>query len=280
MTRRLTTNPLYFQILFLLSGLFAMGQDRIIDFKSNFIGQRKIRIYLPEDYDEAKRRYPVIYMNDAQNLFDAKTSYAGEWRIDETLDSLNAQVIVVGIDHGNEKRLSELTPFANPEHGGGQGAKYVNFLIDELMPRINRDYRTRRSRKHTAIGGSSLGALISWYAVLEHPRKFGKAILFSPSLWYTDDIFRITEKQKRIRTKTYILAGDSESKGMVPDVERLVDLLSARMRPSDYKLTVVKGGQHNEKLWATSFAKAYLWVFEKRRKSTRGAAELYGATAE
>ncbi len=252
------------KILIFLIVLFqaSFAQDRTFTVTSDALGERKIRVHLPEDYDETNRRYPVIYLHDAQNLFDAKASFAGEWRVDETLDSLDAKVIVVGIEHGNDKRLMELTPYPNPEHGGGGGKPYVDFIVNELMPRIDRDFRTRRGRRHTAIGGSSLGALMSWYAVLEHPRIFGKALLFSPSLWYSDDIYLLTQKQKRIRARTYLLVGDSESKGMVPDAQRLVNMLQPRMRAGDLKFTIVPGGKHNEKLWAASFAKAYLWLFE------------------
>ncbi len=247
--------------LLLLSPVIASAQDRIFKMKSDFIGERSIRIHLPENYDESRKRYPVLYMHDAQNLFDAKTSFAGEWRVDETLDSLDAQVIVVGIDHGDSRRIDELTPFANTEHGGGKGKQYLDFLIKELMPRVESDFRTKCGRRNTAIGGSSLGALISLYAVLEHPDKFGKALIFSPSLWFTDDIFKLAESAKRIRTKTYILVGDSESKGMVPDSEKLIKILDPKMKKDDLQFTVVPGGKHNEKLWATSFAKAYLWLF-------------------
>lgn len=82
--------------------------------------KKKIWIYLPKDYDSSTKKYPVIYMHDAQNLFDAKTSYVGEWNVDETLDSINAKVIIVGIEHGGEKRIEELTPFTHPKYGGGK----------------------------------------------------------------------------------------------------------------------------------------------------------------
>ncbi len=237
------------------------AQDVVFTIDSPEIGTRKIRVHLPEDYDEQNRRYPVLYLHDAQNLFDAKTSFAGEWRVDETLDSLHAKIIVVGIDNGSEKRLDELTPYPNAKHGGGQGKNYVNFIVNTLMPKINSSFRTKTGRRNTAIGGSSLGGLISWYAALEHPGVFGKALIFSPSLWYSDDIYKLTASKKRIRTKTYLLAGDSESKGMVPEAEKLVKLIGPKMRDRDLKFTIVPGGKHNEKLWAQSFAKAYLWLF-------------------
>nr|WP_317126117.1 alpha/beta hydrolase-fold protein [Flavobacterium rhamnosiphilum] len=90
---------------------------------------KKIWVYLPENYETSKKKFSVIYMHDAQNLFDAKTSYSGEWNVDEKLDSLKAQVIVVGIEHGNDKRIDELTPFKNEKYGGGKADSYLEFIV-------------------------------------------------------------------------------------------------------------------------------------------------------
>ena len=110
---------------------------------------KKIWIYLPKKYDSAKKKYPVIYMHDAQNLFDAKTSYVGEWNIDEKLDSLNAQVIIVGIEHGNEKRIDELTPFKNAKYGGGNADNYLRFIVETLKPEIDKKYRTKINTRNS-----------------------------------------------------------------------------------------------------------------------------------
>lgn len=105
---------------------------------------KKIWIYLPEGYSAtAKKKYSVIYMHDAQNLFDKKTSFVGEWDVDEKLDSLKAQVIVVGIEHGNEKRIDELTPFKNEKYGGGKADEYVDFIVKTLKPYIDKNYQTK-----------------------------------------------------------------------------------------------------------------------------------------
>ena len=115
--------------------------------------KRKIWIYLPLDYDKSTKKYPVIYMHDGQNLFDAKTSYAGEWNVDETLDSIKAKVIVVGIENGGDKRMDELTPFKNEKHGGGNADKYLDFLVKTLKPHIDKNYRTKTSAKTLAFLG-------------------------------------------------------------------------------------------------------------------------------
>lgn len=227
-------------------------------------GPRKIWMYLPKSYaSEKKKHYPVLYLHDAQNLFDAKTSFAGEWEVDETLDSLGSDLIVVGIENGGEKRLAELTPFPNEKYGGGGADAYVDFIVKTLKPHIDRVYRTKTARRHTAIGGSSLGGLVSFYAALRHPDLFGKVLCFSPSFWFSNEIYNFAEKQDDIKMKVYFLCGDSESDDMVPDLERMSRLLDTK-RCYCEKLTnkkVVKGGKHNEKLWREGFRDAILWLF-------------------
>lgn len=226
---------------------------------------KKIWLYLPENYHASKKKFPVIYMHDGQNLFDAKTSYAGEWQVDETLDSLKAQVIVVGIEHGGDKRIDELTPYPNAKYGGGKADSYLDFVVGTLKPYIDKNYRTKPDVKHTAIFGSSLGGLVSFYAVLKYPEVFGKAGVFSPSFWYSDAIYKLMENAPKTKAKIYFLAGDSESDDddVVADVRKMQKLLGAN-RCDCLKLdksVVVKGGKHNEKMWRESFAKAYLWLF-------------------
>ena len=223
---------------------------------------KKIWVYLPENYATSKKKFSVIYMHDAQNLFDAKTSYSGEWNVDEKLDSLKAQVIVVGIEHGNNKRIDELTPFKNEKYGGGKADSYLDFIVKTLKPHIDKTYRTKTKKKNTIIMGSSLGGLTSYYSVLKHPEIFGKAGVFSPSFWYSKDIYTLTEKSKKIKSKIYFLCGDAESDDMVSDLNKMEYLLNSNrcycLNLNEKK--IVKGGQHNEKLWRDGFIKAVLWL--------------------
>ena len=106
---------------------------------------KKIWVYLPKNYKTSEKKYPVIYMHDAQNLFDKNTSFAGEWNVDETLDSLKTQAIVIGIENGNEKRLDELTPFPNEKYGGGKADDYLDFIVNTLKPYVDKNYRTKQS---------------------------------------------------------------------------------------------------------------------------------------
>lgn len=226
---------------------------------------KKIWIYLPKNYNSTQKKYPVIYMHDAQNLFDAKTSFVGEWNVDEKLDSLNAQVIVVGIEHGNEKRMEELTPYKNAKYGGGNADNYLEFIVKTLKPRIDTKYRTKTNARNTGIMGSSLGGLVSYYAILKYPEVFGKAGIFSPSFWFNrKEIIELTNTIPKLKTKIYFLCGDKEGDAdMITDLNKIDDLVSEK-RCECMKLTrkkIVKGGQHNEKLWRDGFAKAYVWLF-------------------
>lgn len=223
---------------------------------------KKIWLYLPHDYAASGKSYAVIYMHDGQNLFDAKTSAFGEWDADRVLDSLNAEVIVVGIEHGGDKRIDELTPYPHPKYGGGGADPYLDFIVKNVKPYIDNNYRTKGNRKNTIIWGSSLGGLTSYYALLKYPDVFGMAGVFSPSFWYTDDIYKLTESTRKIEGKIYFMAGDSESEDMVPDLLKMQKLLQGKNNPPKMELKIIEGGKHNEKLWRKAFAEAYLWLMK------------------
>lgn len=225
---------------------------------------RTIWVYLPEDYHKSKKRYPVVYMHDAQNLFDAKTSYAGEWEIDEYLDSLtDNESIIIGIEHGNEKRIDELTPYKHEKHGGGNGEAYLAFITETLKPFVDSWYKTKPNAEHTTLFGSSLGGLISFYGVIKYPETFGKAGVFSPSFWINPEIFDFVKSSIIPEaSKFYFLAGTDESEDMVPDQERMVALLKEKgLKDSQIESRSIKGGQHNENFWALYFSDAYQWLY-------------------
>ena len=149
---------------------------------------RRIWIYLPEGYASSNKKYPVLYMHDGQNLFDEATGPFGEWGVDEALDTLgphHKELIVVGIDNGAEKRLNEYSPYDMEKYGKGEGDQYVDFLVKTLKPFIDKHYRTKKDDDNTFIAGSSMGGLISFYAILKYPKVFGAAGVFSPAFWIT-----------------------------------------------------------------------------------------------
>ena len=227
--------------------------------------KKKIWVYLPLNYEKSNKKYPVIYMHDAQNLFDKTASYAGEWNIDETLDSLKAKVIIIGIEHGNEKRIDELTPYKNEKHGGGNANAYLEFIVKTLKPHVDTKYRTKTNAKNTGIFGSSLGGLVSFYAALQYPEVFGKVGCFSPAFWINKkEIFQKMEDIPKFNTKIYLLCGDKEDDGtMVSDMKEMETLINSKRCECKKlnKSVIVKEGKHNEKLWRNAFAKAYLWLF-------------------
>jgi predicted alpha/beta superfamily hydrolase len=234
---------------------------------------RRIWIYFPPDYETSGINYPVLYMHDGQNLFDASTSFAGEWKVDETLNNLASQgkrvPIVVGIDNGSE-RIAEYTPWINPQYGGGDGDKYMQFIVETLKPYIDQHYHTLPDRENTGIMGSSLGGLISHYGSIKYQETFSKAGLFSPSYWFSDNVWSFTHNTgKQHDMRFYQLCGSSEgsnqaeSDEMVSEMKRMNDsLVKIGFKQEDIYNKVVPGGQHNEKLWREAFSEAYLWLFE------------------
>ena len=231
--------------------------------------ERTLRLYLPPSYEASPdRRYPVIYMHDAQNLFDDATSYAGEWRIDETLDEFarrrGFEAIVVGIDHGGEERTHELSPWSNPKYGPAQGEQYMDFIVDTVKPFVDARYRTLPDRGHTAIAGSSMGGLISHYALLRHPQVFGKAAIFSPSYWFSGEVYAQTAAHPwPAGTRAYFYIGGREGDESVPDVERMLRLLATPGRAvAEIRLHIEPEAQHDERAWRAEFPRAVAWLFD------------------
>ena len=171
--------------------------------------------------------------------------------------------LVVGIDNGGGNRLSEYTPWSNPDYGGGDGEKYIQFIVETLKPYIDQHYRTLPDRSNTALMGSSLGGLISHFGGLAYQDVFSKAGLFSPSYWYSDSIWSFTSQTgKQDDMRFYQLCGTNESAGEVGEMQQMNDsLVSTGFTQNNIFNKVVSGGQHNEKLWREAFGDAYLWLF-------------------
>ncbi len=231
---------------------------------------RRIWIYLPPDYNTAvNKRYPVFYLQDGQNLFDVATSFAGEWKVDETLNSLfnngDAGCIVVGIDNGGGSRINEYAAWRNPTYGGGEGKIYARFLVETLKPYLDANFRTKTDRLNTAIGGSSMGGLISLYAAMEYQDVFSKAAIFSPSLFFHDSVFIHPQARGRqYPMRFYFLAGQNESATLVNDVNRMTTLLrNAGFSTEEVKSVVQSDGAHAEWFWAREFGAGYQWLFRQ-----------------
>ncbi|MDO7171728.1 alpha/beta hydrolase [Mariniflexile sp. AS56] len=228
---------------------------------------RKISVYLPANYKTSGKKYPVLYMHDGQNVFDLARSYSGEWEVDETLDKLSKEhgfnIIVVAIDHGNDKRLSEYSPWSNPKYAESEGAAYIEFIVNTLKPEIDKVYRTKIAAKNTAIMGSSMGGLISHYAAIKYPHVFGKAAVFSPSFWYAKESFSFTETHATSKkVKMYYVVGGQEGENMVHDMEKMIGIMKAKKFPeANLYSKIVPNGTHSESFWKTEFEAAINWLF-------------------
>lgn len=231
--------------------------------------ERKISVYLPPNYEKSTEKYPVLYLQDGQNVFDLSTSYSGEWEVDETLNKLSKEkdlnLIVVAIDHGNDKRISEYSPWPNQKYAEAEGDEYLDFIVNTLKPEIDKTFRTKKSAKNTVIMGSSIGGLISHYAALKYPKVFGKAGVFSPSFWYSNMVITFTEKHAGLKQlKMYYLVGGQEGEGVVKDVENIVNILKNNKFPEKNVYTkIVPDGTHSESFWKSEFESAILWLFSK-----------------
>jgi metallo-beta-lactamase class B len=247
----------------------ASPQVKIIDtaFKMPQLSRtRRVWIYLPRNYAQSGKTYPVIYLNDGQNLFNEQTAAFGEWGVDECLDSLQNQLskesIIIGIDHGGDKRMTEYNPYDHQQFGKGEGKAYVDFLANTLKPYIDSKYRTMKGADYTLVGGSSMGADISLYAVFEYPNVFGGALLFSPAFSVTPSLFdAATNFKSASMPKFYFYAGGKESSSMVGDMEKMIGILQLKNRVQIRK-TVNPLGQHNEQSWRNEFPDAYRWLMK------------------
>ena len=229
---------------------------------------RTIRVYLPPDYTSSNKHYPVLYMHDAQNLFDPDTAYAGEWQVDETLDRLATDqgltFIVIGIDHGGKHRLAELSPWTNARFGEAAGEQYSDFIVKTLKPWADANYRTLPGREHTAVIGSSMGGLMSHYMALQYPQVFSKAAIFSPSYWYSDKVYTYTQQHLTLPTsRLFLLVGGKEGGDMQQDMLAMYQLTQAYGQSSKNVIAYVDAeAQHNEAFWRNWFATAVKWLFE------------------
>jgi metallo-beta-lactamase class B len=235
---------------------------------------RRIWVYLPPDYYTTTKQYPVLYMHDGQNLFDQTLSAFGEWKVDESLNTLFSQgdygIIVVGIDNGGSTRLNEYSPWINPAYGGGEGTQYMDWLEHNLKPYIDNTFRTFNIPKYTGIMGSSMGGLISQFGAIAYPQTFKKVGLLSPSFWFTDTIFQqIHTMGVQPDMKFYFVSGTTEDSSMVPLMTAMRDSVVAKgLNPARTKLLTWADGQHAEWFWSREFPAAYQWLFNDLNTAT------------
>jgi predicted alpha/beta superfamily hydrolase len=231
-------------------------------FRSRFLrNQRDLIVYTPPGYDEQpERRFPVLYLHDGQNLFDGATSFipGQDWHVGQTADyaissGLVAPLIIVGM-YNTKARIREYTPTHVPRLGGGRADRYEKFLVGEVKPFIEREYRVLSDPWNTGIGGSSLGGLVSLYLGLKDSRIFGKIAALSPSVWWNQRVIvRFAEAASpEPRPRIWLDIGTREGPRIVDDVEKFRDVLLAKgwQHGRDLHYERVEGAEHNEAAWA------------------------------
>jgi len=233
---------------------------------------RKIWALLPYDYETSNERYPVLYLQDAQNLFNEDSPY-GNWKIDKKLAVMAeyniGKIIIIAIEHGDQDRIEEYN-VGQTKLGIGEGKKYIRFITDTLKHFVDENFRTKPEREFTGIGGSSMGGLVSIYSGLMYPEVYGKLMIFSPSLWVVHklDIFNVPFYEP-LDTRIYLYAGGDESEKMVSHITKFKDILLQNHITSEnmaIHLSINKKGKHNESYWSDEFPKAIEWLFFSDKK--------------
>ena len=236
--------------------------------------RRDILVYTPGSYERGITRYPVIYMQDGQNLFDPATSFAGDWGLKAALARASRrgiEAIIVAIPNMGTARIDEYSPFEDPKAGGGHGNEYLRFLIDTVKPLVDERFRTLPDRAHTGIAGSSLGGLISLYAFFDRPDVFGFTAALSPALWFANAaIVRLAERALPPRTaaggggRIYIDVGLQEGGAHVALARKFRDTLLAKGYAAGRDLRFVEDryGKHHESAWGRRFRKALPFLLQ------------------
>jgi predicted alpha/beta superfamily hydrolase len=255
-----------------------------------FNNTRSLRVLLPPGYDAAensKKRYPVLYMLDGQNLFDACSSEVShaEWQVDETVHRLIREkaipeMIVVGVDHAGVQRAHEFLPYKdsfNPEMEEPAGTRFPDFLVKEVMPAVDGQYRTLTGHGNTALGGSSYGGVATLYALLARPQTFGYGLIESPSIWVgMGQLIRDTSPLVAVPKKVFIgFGGEEVTHG---DPEKMVqgffatvgaNFKAAGYDDSNFRYVYEQGAKHTETAWAKRLPDALKFLFADWKPSPR-----------
>ncbi|NOT06674.1 MAG: alpha/beta hydrolase [Gemmatimonadales bacterium] len=224
---------------------------------------RDITVALPPSYQAEGAGYPVVYMQDGQNLFDPAASFAGDWGLVSTLESLardDVRAIVVGIPNSGRRRRYEYSPFRDIINGGGGGDRYLAFLVETVKPLVDGSFRTRPDRAHTVIAGSSLGGLISLYGLYRYADYFGAAGVFSPALWFADGAMLDFARGMAPLSvgRIHLDVGADEGEEAVMDVRTLREILLAGGQAAGRNLSYLEeaGADHDEAAWGRRFRAA------------------------
>lgn len=230
---------------------------------------RKVWALLPYDYYNSEKSYPVLYLQDAQNLFNEGSEF-GNWEIDKKLALLaeygRGELIVIAVEHGNDSRIKEYIFDNEDVTKNAEGKKYLRFITDTLKPWIDKNYRTKKDRENTGIGGSSLGGLISIYGGFLYPEVYSKLLIFSPSLWVEpENNFPMIRFDNPYKLKVYLYGGRQEGSRMVGRI-RLFEKALKKLTVQKYfdfevRTNINDQGTHQEFYWSQEFPRAVEWLY-------------------
>lgn len=233
---------------------------------------RDLYVCTPPSYSSSRKRYPVVYMHDGQNLFDDALAFAEAWHVDEQmtrLARLGLEAIIVGIAHAGVARLDEYSPFRDRQlRGGGGGDAYLRFIVHTVKPLIDRRFRTQPGREHTGILGSSMGGLISLYAYFRRPETFGFAGVMSPAFWFAGKkIFSFVKSARFNPGRLYLDIGTAEGRVALADARRMNALLLRKGYTTGLDLLYVEdaGGNHSERAWSRRLRSALYFLLPRDR---------------
>jgi predicted alpha/beta superfamily hydrolase len=233
--------------------------------------RRDLYVYLPPGYDEGAARYPVLYLQDGQNLFDDALSFAGAWGVGEAADAaarLGYEAIIVGIANVGSVRIDEYSPFIDPRLGGGKGERYLSFLVRTVKAMIDRDFRTLSGRDHTLIGGASMGGLLALYAFFRYPDIYGAASVQSPALWFARGaVFDYVNAAPYYPGRMYLDVGRREGEGTLRNARRMRSALIEKgyVENETLKWAEDARGAHHEFAWGRRLKKALPFLLEEGR---------------
>ena len=230
---------------------------------------RKIWALLPYNYHKSNKTYPVLYLQDAQNLFNEGSPF-GNWEIDQKMSILSeygrGDLIIIAIENGHENRINEYILDSDSIANNAEGKKYVRFMADTLKPYVDSVYRTKPEREFTGIGGSSLGGLISIYGGFLYPEVYSKLMIFSPSLWVNPEYdFPMMNFKTPYETKIYMYGGSLEGSEMTERMKEFENRMDAAENQYSvqlhFKISHNPEGRHQEFYWSQEFPRAVEWLF-------------------
>jgi enterochelin esterase-like enzyme len=233
--------------------------------------ERTITVYLPSGYDPARPDpYPLLVLHDGQNLFDPDRAHVpGEhWRVGETADRLMAEgrlppLVIAGIDHAGEARIRELTPTRGDRSSGGGAARYGRFVMEDLVPHLARTYHVQTASGRLAMGGASLGGLVTLAIARQYPGRFGRLLVMSPSVWWDGRVILRRLRAARLAPppRIWLDIGRREGARAVGDTRMLNAILAHQSSALHYRED--PEGDHSERAWSRRLPAALEWLYRE-----------------